>query len=48
MGLPIGNMDLLIAAHAISLDAVLVTNNMRHFRYVNGLKTEQWIDMPAP
>jgi tRNA(fMet)-specific endonuclease VapC len=47
MGLPIGNMDLLIAAHAISLDAVLVTNNMRHFRYVNGLKTEQWINMPA-
>jgi tRNA(fMet)-specific endonuclease VapC len=47
IGMPIGNMDLLIAAHAISLDAVLVTNNMRHFKYVNGLKTEQWINIPA-
>jgi tRNA(fMet)-specific endonuclease VapC len=30
-GQPIGEMDMMIAAHAISIGAVLVTNNMRHF-----------------
>ena len=41
-GTPIGNMDLLIAAHARSARAVLVTNNERHFRRVEGLKVENW------
>jgi tRNA(fMet)-specific endonuclease VapC len=31
---PIGAMDLLIAAHALSLDAVLVTNNVSEFNRV--------------
>ncbi len=30
-GRPIGQMDMMIAAHAIAADAVLVTNNVRHF-----------------
>lgn len=30
-GQPIGEMDMMIAAHALSLGAVLVTNSMRHF-----------------
>ena len=30
-GQPIGDMDMMIAAHALALGAVLVTNNMRHF-----------------
>jgi tRNA(fMet)-specific endonuclease VapC len=30
-GQPIGDMDMLIAAHAVALDAVLVTNDTRHF-----------------
>ncbi len=30
----IGEMDMLIAAHAIAADAVLVTNNMRHFKRI--------------
>ncbi|MEM9161583.1 MAG: type II toxin-antitoxin system VapC family toxin [Cyanobacteria bacterium P01_F01_bin.4] len=41
-GMPIGNMDLLIAAHARSLDQVLVTNNAREFERVDGLQLENW------
>jgi len=41
-GAIIGNMDLLIAAHARSLDCVLVTNNAREFQRVEGLKIENW------
>jgi tRNA(fMet)-specific endonuclease VapC len=39
----IGTMDLLIAAHALALDATLVTNNEREFRRVKGLKLENWV-----
>ena len=42
-GRPIGAMDLLIAAHALSLDARLATNNERAFRRVRGLHVENWI-----
>ena len=38
----IGANDLLIAAHARSLKAVLVTNNVREFSRVKGLKVENW------
>jgi tRNA(fMet)-specific endonuclease VapC len=41
-GSPIGEFDVLIAAHAITLDLTLVTNNVRHFRRVPGLKNENW------
>ena len=41
-GAPIGNMDLLIAAHAISERATLVTNNLKHFSKVPGLKVDEW------
>lgn len=41
-GTPIGNMDLLIASHALSERAILVTNNVRHFAKVPGLKVEEW------
>lgn len=41
-GKPIGNMDLLIASHAVSQHMTLVTNNLRHFSHVPGLKTEVW------
>jgi len=37
-----GANDLLIAAHARSLKVVLVTNNVREFRRVKGLKVENW------
>lgn len=41
-GEPIGAHDLLIAAHALTLGATLVTNNEREFRRVKGLKIENW------
>jgi tRNA(fMet)-specific endonuclease VapC len=43
-GTPIGAMDLLIAAHALFLDAVLVTNNTREYKRVPDLKLENWQD----
>lgn len=42
-GKPIGANDLLIAAHALALDLVLVTANAREFRRVRGLKVENWV-----
>ncbi len=41
-GKPIGNMDLLIASHAVSQGMTLVTNNLKHFSNVSGLKVEVW------
>ncbi len=41
-GRPIGAMDLLIAAHALSLGVPLVTNNEKEFRRVAGLVVENW------
>lgn len=40
----IGGNDLLIAAHALSLNWTLVTNNEKEFRRVEGLKVENWVD----
>jgi len=42
-GTPIGAMDLLIATHALSLDAVLVTNNVSEFKRVPDLQIENWL-----
>ncbi|MEX6724903.1 PIN domain-containing protein [Parapedomonas caeni] len=41
-GTPIGAMDMLIAAHARSADATLVTLNHREFARVPGLRVESW------
>lgn len=43
VGTPIGNNDLWIAAHARSNGWVLVTNNEREFRRVDGLVAENWV-----
>lgn len=43
-GITIGAMDLLIAAHALALDATLVSNNTSHFSRVPGLKTANWLN----
>lgn len=42
-GTPIGSMDMLIAAHALALNAILVTNNLREFERVPGLSCENWV-----
>jgi len=42
-GQPIGSMDLLIAAHARSLNVRLVTNNESEFKRVSGLRIENWV-----
>jgi len=43
-GTPIGGMDLLIAAHALAENAVLVTNNLREFGRVPNLRLENWME----
>jgi tRNA(fMet)-specific endonuclease VapC len=43
-GTPIGDMDILIAGHALALDAVVVTNNVREFERAPGLKMENWLE----
>ncbi len=42
-GTPIGSLDTLIAAHALSLGLTLVTNNVREFERVPNLKVENWV-----
>ena len=41
-GTPIGSMDLMIAAHALALDVVVVTHNVREFLRVPNLQVEDW------
>ncbi len=41
-GKPIGPYDSMIAGHARSLGLILVTNNMREFKRVPGLRVENW------
>lgn len=43
-GSPIGDYDLLIAAHALSMGLALVTNNIREFGGVPGLRVENWVE----
>lgn len=41
---PIGNMEMLIAAHARALGCNIVTNNTREFQKVDGLTIENWTE----
>lgn len=43
-GTPIGPNDLLIAAHTLALNAVLVTANEAEFSRVQGLRVENWLN----
>lgn len=43
-GTPIGPNDLFIAAHALAHDLTLVTDNIREFSRVPGLRVENWLD----
>ena len=42
-GTPIGHNDMLIAAHALALDCILVTDNVREFSRIDGLTIENWL-----
>jgi tRNA(fMet)-specific endonuclease VapC len=42
-GTPIGPLDTLIAGHALSLNVVLVTHNVKEFRRVIGLRIDDWL-----
>ena len=42
-GTPIGALDMMIAAHALSLNVSLVTNNTKEYNRVIGLKVLDWI-----
>jgi tRNA(fMet)-specific endonuclease VapC len=42
-GTPIGPLDTLIAGHAVSLNAVLVTHNVAEFKRVAGLRLDDWL-----
>jgi tRNA(fMet)-specific endonuclease VapC len=42
-GTPIGGNDLLIAAHARALGAIIVTANVQEFRRVGDVKVENWL-----
>jgi tRNA(fMet)-specific endonuclease VapC len=46
LGQVIGSLDMLIAAHALSLQWTLVTNNEREFTRVPGLQVENWVQEP--
>lgn len=43
-GTPIGALDTMIGAHALSLNLTLVTNNTKEFNRIVGLKVIDWID----
>ncbi|HSW09116.1 type II toxin-antitoxin system VapC family toxin [Aquabacterium sp.] len=43
-GTPIGANDLWIACHALALEATLVTNNLREFERIIGLRLDNWAD----
>ena len=42
-GTPIGSLDTLIAAHALSLEITLITNNVKEFKRVPNLKLDNWV-----
>jgi len=44
-GTPIGGNDLIIAVHALTLDLILVTANVKEFSRVPDLKIENWLDI---
>lgn len=41
-GTPVGNLDLMIAAHALAEDSVVITNNAREFHRIPGVAVEEW------
>ena len=48
IGRPIGPYDQMIAGHARSLGLIVVTNNLKEFERVPGLRIEDWSTAPKP
>jgi tRNA(fMet)-specific endonuclease VapC len=46
-GTPIGAYDLMLAGHARSQGLIVVTNNLREFSRVEGLRSETWVQQPV-
>jgi len=42
-GQSIGDHDMMIAAHALAMNATLITHNMTHFERVSGLSCADWV-----
>ncbi len=42
-GMPLEDFDVAIAAHAIAMDATLVTGDAKHMRRIRGLRSESWL-----
>ena len=43
-GRPIGPLDILIGSHALEIDAILVTHNVREFSRIESLRLEDWTE----
>ena len=43
-GTPIGPLDMMIAGHSRSLGYTVVTNNIKEFARIDGLRLENWVD----
>ncbi len=46
-GVPLDDFDLILASCALAHNLVLVTNNVKHFQRIEGLKITNWTDYPA-
>jgi tRNA(fMet)-specific endonuclease VapC len=44
LGTPIGPNDLLIAAHALALDLIVITDNVEEYARVPGLSIDNWLE----
>jgi tRNA(fMet)-specific endonuclease VapC len=42
-GRPIGSLDMLIAAHVLSIGCILVTNNEKEFSRIPNLQIDNWV-----
>ena len=43
-GIPVGDLDMMIAGHAWSLGFTVVTNNRKHFDRIEGIVIEDWVE----
>ena len=46
-GTPLDDFDLILASCALANNLVLVTNNVKHFQRIKGLKIRNWTELPS-